>query len=78
MYGYLNQKGNRWFIKVGAATVYNSGFKSIEQFEEWIKEEFNKRGIDWRDGYVWKYKDYDRTFHLVNKLGKEARHSSQA
>ena len=76
-YGYLRQKGNRWFIRVSSSTFCNSGFKSLEQFDEWIKEEFKKRGLDWRAGYSWKYRDYDKIFQLVNKLGKEARHSSQ-
>ena len=35
-YGYINQKGNRYFIRVGASTNHTAGFKTKEQFNEWI------------------------------------------
>ena len=72
-YGYLQQKGNRWFIRIYATTFRNSGFKSLKQFEEWIKEEFKKRGLDWRAGYSWKYKNCADIFVLVNKDGRDAK-----
>ena len=68
--GYLNQKGNRYFIKIGASTNFNSGFKTKEQFESWIKEEFKKHGLDWRTGYSWKYRAFSKVFNLVDKYGK--------
>ncbi len=69
-YGYVNQKGNRWFIKVDGTIHLNSGFKSLDQFEEWIKEEFRKQDVEWRMGYTWQYKKNLKVFELANKLGK--------
>lgn len=68
-YGYVNQKGNRWFIRVDATTHLNSGFKSLDQFEIWLKEEFKKRGIGFKGNYTWRYSDCDKLFELVSKIG---------
>ena len=68
-YGYVKQRGNRWFINHGASTNFNSGFKSLKQCDEWLLEEFKKRGLDWRAGHVWKYRDSDEIFKLVNRWG---------
>ncbi len=65
-YGYIWQNGNRWYIKVGSSTNRSSGFKSKAQFEEWIKGEFRTRGLDWRAGYAWKYKDSNDIYELVS------------
>lgn len=67
--GYLRQKGNRYFINKGAITYFNAGFKSKEQFNQWIEEEFAKRGLDWRVKFIWKYKDEDKIYKLVNGNG---------
>ena len=73
-YGYIRQKGNRYFIKVGASTNHIAGFKTKEQFEEWIKEEFKSHGLDWRAGYSWKYKDSQNMWELTKKDGTSVRH----
>ena len=73
-YGFINQKGNRWFIKVGATTRFNSGFRSIKQFSSWLINEFKKHGLDWQSNhYTWKYLDNQNVFELVNGLGREPR-----
>lgn len=72
-FGYIWQKGNRYFCKVGATTYFNSGFKSFEQFENWIEEEFKKHGLDWRAKYAWKYRDCQDFFILVNRKGEEVK-----
>ena len=68
-YGYINQKGNRYFIRVGASINYTAGFKTKEQFNEWIEEEFKIHGADWRAGYSWKYKDSQDMWELTKKDG---------
>ena len=68
-YGYIRQKGNRYFIRVGASTNHIAGFKTKTQFKEWIQEELRIHGLDWRVGYSWKYRDSDKTWELTKKDG---------
>ena len=71
-YGYVKQKGNRYFVNYGATTHFNSGFKSKKQWAEWLKEEFKKRGLDWQSYTSWKYRDSDKIFNLVSRAGRNS------
>lgn len=74
-YGFLFQNVNKYFCQInckggGIKTIYNSGFKNLEQFESWIAGQFSKRGLDYRVGYTWKYKDSEDIFNLIDKSNK--------
>ena len=70
-HGYLNQKGNRWFVQHGATTHFNAGFRSLKQFNMWINENWVKLGVEWKNNYEWTLKNKKDKFRLVNKYGKK-------
>ena len=72
-YGFIKQKGNRYFINFGATTIYNSGFKTKKQFNDWLDKEFKKYGLDWRAGYTWKYRNNEKVFNLVKYNGEQVK-----
>lgn len=71
-FGY-EQKGNRYFWRVGAKTYYNVGFTSRSDAEFWLSE-MQTRGkvIEWRAGWVLKWVDTE-IWMLVNRKGETAR-----
>ena len=74
-YGFLFQNVNKYFCQIncrngGINTIFNAGFKNLDQFESWIGMQFSRRGLDYRSGYTWKYKDSDDVFSLIDKSNK--------
>jgi len=71
--GYKRKKGNRWHISYGFGETgkgdLDYGFKSKAEFENWLKEQVEKRGLDWRTGFVWKFRDSKDEYRLCNKVG---------
>jgi hypothetical protein len=70
--GYI-QKGNRYFLKWGATTKYNQGFRSKQDFCNWIDEKRDEYGFDWQAGALVKFKQFDQPFLLVDRSGKEVK-----
>lgn len=70
-HGYF-QKGNRYFFKEGDI-VHKSGFKSKQDCEEWINLNREKYGLDWRAGFMIKFKTLPLPLILVDKNGKEVK-----
>lgn len=69
-YGFI-QKGNRYFLKRGQRTWRSQGFKSKQDFEDWFNIQKNKYGLDWRAGYLFKWKSLDTPLTVVDKHGIE-------
>lgn len=69
-YGY-KQKRNRYFWQTGPTTRFNQGFRSKQNCEDWINSRREQYGLDWRVGFMVKFKKFDHTFILVDRNGKE-------
>lgn len=62
-------KGTRWFVKYGATTKYNRGFKTKDQAREWIDA---LEGIDWRVGFLFRLRGDDYNVEVVDRMGRSA------
>ena len=71
-HGYI-QKGNRYFWQVGAATKFDQGFKSKEDCDNWINAKRESYGLDWRVGYMVKFKKFHYSWLLVDRKGNEVK-----
>jgi hypothetical protein len=71
-HGY-EQKGNRYFWRIGAKTKFNQGFKSKDDCDEWINKVRDKYGFDWRVGFQVKFNQFDLPWTLVDSKGVEVK-----
>ena len=71
----FRQKGNRYFWKIGTMTmsILNQGFRSKADCEEWIESKREKYGLDWRAGFLVKFKAFDTPWLLVSRNGSEVK-----
>ncbi len=69
-YGY-NQKGNRYHWRINGQIITSVGFKSKANCDEWIDEQIKEDNLDWRVGFMVKFKSEDCPWYLVNKNGEE-------
>jgi len=63
------QKGARWFVRRGAKTKFDRGFKSKVEANAWI-DSLGKR-VDWRVGYLFQLRGDSQTIEIVDRLGKQ-------
>jgi hypothetical protein len=66
-----SQNKCRWFIKHGATTRYDRGFRSKAQADAWISA-FGK-DIDWRAGFVFRLKGLNADISVVDRKGQLAK-----
>ena len=60
----------RWFVRRGASTKFNRGFRSKNEADTWI----NSMGyrLDWRAGYVFRLRGDDVDMAIVDRRGAVA------
>lgn len=61
------QKGCRWFVKKGATTRYDRGFRSKGEADQWIAT--FREVMDWRAGYVFKLRDDSEIIEIRDRTG---------
>lgn len=61
----------RWFVKHGATTRFDRGFRSKAEADAWINA-FGK-DLDWRAGYVFRLKGLDRDISVIDRQGQLAK-----
>lgn len=62
--------GTRWFIRAGAVTKFNRGFRTRADFDSWCVD-LHRRGIlDWRVGRVFRVRGLNQDLHLVTRKGR--------
>ena len=65
-YGYY-QKGNRYHWRINGKIKTKMGFKSKEDCDKWIEEKRNQYGLEWRVGFIVKFKSEQVEWYLVDK-----------
>lgn len=63
--------GLRWFIKRGATTWFNRGFRTKARASAWIND--HGPALDWRCGYVFRLRGDPRDIDIVDRHGNVAR-----
>lgn len=63
--------GLRWFIKRGATTWFNRGFRTKARASDWIND--HGPALDWRCGYVFRLRGDPRDIDIVDRHGNVAR-----
>ena len=58
----------RWFVRYGARTWFDRGFRSKEQASQWIEE--LGESVDWRVGYMFRLKGHEFDASIVNRRGE--------
>lgn len=66
-----NGPGLRWFIKRGATTWFNKGFRTKARASAWINDHGNS--LDWRSGYLFRLRGDARDVEIVDRHGNVAR-----
>ena len=69
MFGYV-QKSNRYYWKVNGEIELNQGFKSRKQCDDWLELKQEQSQIDWRVGFLVKFKGLSIAWELVDRYGK--------
>jgi hypothetical protein len=72
LFGY-SQSRNRYHWKINDVIILNQGFRSKNDCDNWIQENRNRLGFDWRAGFMLKWKSQDQPWVLVNKKGEEVK-----
>ena len=62
--------GLRWFIRRGASTYYNFGFRTKARANAWI--ELHGGALDWRAGYIFRLVGDPVDVEIVSRYGKVA------
>ena len=65
------QTGCRWFVRYGAKTMFDCGFRSKDDASAWI-EKFDRR-LDWRAGFVARLRGDDKDIEIVDRKGQIAK-----
>ena len=60
----------RWFVKRGATTWFNRGFRTMKEADDWIVS--HKDRILWRAGFTFKIKGEDEKIEIVKRSGVRA------
>ena len=60
----------RWFVRRGATTKFNRGFRTKVEADGWINA-FGCR-LDWRAGYVFRLRGEDVDMAIVDRRGEVA------
>ena len=63
--------GLRWFIKHGATTLFNRGFRTKALASGCIND--HGHAIDWRFGYLFRLRGDERDIEIVDRRGNVAR-----
>lgn len=61
----------RWFVKHGATTRYDRGFRSKVEADAWINA-FGHH-LDWRAGYVFRLKGGQYDISVIDRQGQLAK-----
>jgi hypothetical protein len=70
-FGYV-QKSSRYFWKINEEIEMAQGFKSKKQCNEWLEIKYSD--IDWRVGFLVKFKGLSNAWELVDRYGKIVKH----
>ena len=57
----------RWFLRRGAKTAYNRGWRTKQEVRDWI-ESLGRR-VDWRVGFVFMLRGDNEQMEIVNRKG---------
>lgn len=60
----------RWFVRYGAKTAFDRGFRSKDEASSWI-DSFGRR-LDWRAGFVARLRGDDKDIEIVDRKGQIA------
>lgn len=63
--------GLRWFIRRGATTWFDRGFKTKARASAWIAD--HGPAIDWRCGYLFRLRGDSRDVQIVSRRGEPVR-----
>jgi len=63
--------GLRWFIRRGATTWFNRGFRTKARANAWIS--MHGHALDWRAGYLFRLRGDARDVEIVDRHGNVAR-----
>ena len=66
-----NGPGLRWFIRRGATTWFNKGFRTKAKASAWIND--HGLHLDWRVGYTFRLRGDARDVEIVDRHGNVAR-----
>ena len=66
-----NGPGLRWFIRRGATTWFNKGFKTKASASSCIND--HGHHLDWRVGYTFRLRGDERDVEIVDRHGNVAR-----
>ena len=62
--------GLRWFIRRGATTWFNRGFRTKARASVWIND--HGHSLDWRSGYCFRLRGDARDVEIVDRRGNVA------
>ena len=60
----------RWFVRYGAKTMFDRGFRSMDEASRWIDN--SGRRLDWRAGFVARLRGDDKDIEIVDRKGQAA------
>lgn len=66
------QKRCRWFVRRGATTRFDRGFRSKDDAGNWIAA-FGSR-LDWRVGFLFRLRGDNTDIEIVDRQGNRAKH----
>jgi hypothetical protein len=61
----------RWFVRHGAKTMFDRGFRSKDEASNWM--DALGRRLDWRAGFVARLRDDDKDIEIVDRTGQVAK-----
>lgn len=61
---------SRWFVRYGAKTVFERGFRSKDEAISWL-DNLGRR-LDWRAGFVARLRGDDKDIAIVDRKGQVA------
>lgn len=62
----------RWFVRRGATTRFDRGFRSKDEASNWI-DSFGSR-LDWRVGFLFRLRADNTDIEIVDRRGNLAKH----
>lgn len=63
-------KGARYFVRAGASTKFNRGFKTKAAVDDWFLMLQVVGQLDWRAGSVFRIRGIAHDLHIVNRRGE--------
>lgn len=61
----------RWFVRLGAQTMFDRGFRSKDEASGWL-DKFGRR-LDWRAGFVARLRGDSKDIEIVDRAGQVAK-----